>query len=40
VIGFLRDATGNFSAGLFYVTGLLVVSIVLVLIVTRPFARA
>jgi len=40
VIGFLRDATGNFSAGLFYVTALLAVSIVLVLIVTRPFARA
>jgi MFS transporter, ACS family, 4-hydroxyphenylacetate permease len=40
VIGLLRDATGNFSAGLFYVTGLLAVSIVLVLIVTRPFARA
>jgi ACS family 4-hydroxyphenylacetate permease-like MFS transporter len=35
VIGFLRDATGNFSAGLFYVTALLAVSIVLVLIVTR-----
>ena len=35
VIGFLRDLTGNFSAGLFYVTALLVVSIVLVLIVSR-----
>jgi ACS family 4-hydroxyphenylacetate permease-like MFS transporter len=35
VIGFLRDATGNFSAGLFYVTALLAVSIVLVLIVPR-----
>ncbi len=35
VIGFLRDLTGNFSAGLFYVTALLVVSIVLVLTVAR-----
>jgi ACS family 4-hydroxyphenylacetate permease-like MFS transporter len=35
VIGFLRDLTGNFSAGLFYVTGLLAVSILLVLIVSR-----
>ena len=35
VIGFLRDATGNFSAGLFYVTALLAVSIVLVLVVSR-----
>lgn len=35
VIGFLRDATGNFSAGLFYVTALLVLSIALVLIVPR-----
>jgi MFS transporter, ACS family, 4-hydroxyphenylacetate permease len=35
VIGFLRDATGNFSAGLFYVTALLAVSIVLVLIASR-----
>lgn len=35
VIGFLRDATGNFSAGLFYVTALLAVSIALVLIVPR-----
>lgn len=35
VIGFLRDATGNFSAGLFYVTALLIVSIVLILIVPR-----
>jgi ACS family 4-hydroxyphenylacetate permease-like MFS transporter len=35
VIGFLRDLTGNFSAGLFYVTALLVVSIALVLIVSR-----
>jgi MFS transporter, ACS family, 4-hydroxyphenylacetate permease len=35
VIGFLRDLTGNFSAGLFYVTALLAVSIVLVLTVAR-----
>jgi ACS family 4-hydroxyphenylacetate permease-like MFS transporter len=35
VIGFLRDLTGNFSAGLFYVTALLAISIVLVLIVSR-----
>jgi MFS transporter, ACS family, 4-hydroxyphenylacetate permease len=35
VIGFLRDLTGNFSAGLFYVTALLAVSIALVLIVSR-----
>jgi MFS transporter, ACS family, 4-hydroxyphenylacetate permease len=35
VIGFLRDLTGNFSAGLFYVTALLVVSIARVLIVSR-----
>jgi MFS transporter, ACS family, 4-hydroxyphenylacetate permease len=35
VIGFLRDLTGNFSAGLFYATALLVVSIVLVLTVAR-----
>jgi len=35
VIGFLRDLTGNFSAGLFYVTALLVVSILLVLTVAR-----
>jgi ACS family 4-hydroxyphenylacetate permease-like MFS transporter len=35
VIGFLRDATGNFSAGLIYVTALLAVSIVLILIVPR-----
>jgi MFS transporter, ACS family, 4-hydroxyphenylacetate permease len=35
VIGFLRDATGNFNAGLFYVTALLAVSIVLILIVPR-----
>lgn len=35
VIGFLRDATGNFSAGLFYVTALLILSIALVLIVPR-----
>ncbi len=35
VIGFLRDATGNFSAGLFYVTALLMLSIALVLIVPR-----
>lgn len=35
VIGLLRDLTGNFSAGLFYVTALLVVSIVLVLTVAR-----
>ena len=35
MMGYLRDLTGNFSAGLFYVTALLVVSIVLVLIVSR-----
>jgi ACS family 4-hydroxyphenylacetate permease-like MFS transporter len=35
VIGFLRDLTGNFSAGLFYVTGLLAVSIMLVITVSR-----
>jgi MFS transporter, ACS family, 4-hydroxyphenylacetate permease len=35
VIGFLRDATGSFSAGLFYVTALLAVSILLILIVSR-----
>jgi len=35
VIGFLRDLTGNFSAGLFYVTALLAVCIVLILIVSR-----
>lgn len=35
VIGFLRDLTGNFSAGLFYVTALLAVSIALVLIASR-----
>jgi ACS family 4-hydroxyphenylacetate permease-like MFS transporter len=42
VIGFLRDATGNFSAGLFYVTALLAVAIVLVLIFSRlrPVAAA
>jgi ACS family 4-hydroxyphenylacetate permease-like MFS transporter len=34
VIGFLRDLTGNFSVGLFYVTALLVVSIALILIVS------
>jgi len=35
VIGYLRDTTGNFSAGLFYVTALLAVSIVLILTVAR-----
>jgi ACS family 4-hydroxyphenylacetate permease-like MFS transporter len=40
VIGFLRDLTGSFSAGLFYVTALLVVSIALVLIVSRLRAVA
>jgi ACS family 4-hydroxyphenylacetate permease-like MFS transporter len=35
VIGVLRDLTGNFSAGLFYVAGLLVVSIVLILAASR-----
>ncbi len=35
VIGLLRDLTGSFSAGLFYVTALMAVSIVLVLIVSR-----
>ena len=35
VIGFLRDASGNFSAGLFYVAALLGVSILLILFVAR-----
>ena len=35
VIGFLRDLTGNFSAGLFYVTALLAVCIALILMVSR-----
>ncbi len=35
VIGFLRDLTGSFSAGLFYVAALMAVAIVLVLIVAR-----
>jgi MFS-type transporter involved in bile tolerance (Atg22 family) len=33
VFGFLRDTTGSFNAGLFYVAGLLVVSMVLAWIV-------
>ncbi len=39
VIGFLRDLTGNFSAGLFYVAGLLVISIVLILVVSNAAER-
>ncbi len=35
VIGILRDFTGNFNAGLFYVTALLVMSMALILIVGR-----
>jgi MFS transporter, ACS family, 4-hydroxyphenylacetate permease len=35
VIGFLRDLTGSFSAGLFYVTALLVVAMALIRIVSR-----
>lgn len=35
VIGILRDFTGNFNAGLFYVTALLVISMALILIVGR-----
>ena len=35
VIGVLRDLTGNFSAGLFYVAGLLVVSVALILGASR-----
>jgi ACS family 4-hydroxyphenylacetate permease-like MFS transporter len=35
VIGFLRDLTGNFAAGLLYSTILLVISMVLVLAVSR-----
>ncbi|WP_213772237.1 MFS transporter [Bradyrhizobium sp. dw_78] len=35
VIGILRDLTGNFNAGLFYVTALLVVSMVLIWAVGR-----
>ncbi|WP_168213014.1 MULTISPECIES: MFS transporter [unclassified Bradyrhizobium] len=35
VIGVLRDLTGSFSAGLFYVAGLLIVSMVLVLGASR-----
>ncbi len=34
-IGFLRDLTGNFSAGLMFITALLVVAMVLVLAVSR-----
>jgi ACS family 4-hydroxyphenylacetate permease-like MFS transporter len=40
VVGFLRDLTGNFSAGLFYVAGLLVVSMALVLLVSRRYQAA
>ena len=40
VIGYLRDATGNFSAGLFYVTALLAISIALILTVARLRAVA
>lgn len=35
VIGFLRDLTGSFSAGLFYAAGLLAVSIILILTASR-----
>jgi ACS family 4-hydroxyphenylacetate permease-like MFS transporter len=35
VIGILRDLTGSFNAGLFYVTALLVISMVLIWIVVR-----
>jgi len=35
VIGFLRDLTGNFGAGLFYSTVLLVISMVLIIAVTK-----
>jgi ACS family 4-hydroxyphenylacetate permease-like MFS transporter len=35
VIGILRDLTGSFSAGLFYVTALLLVSMALIWIVVR-----
>jgi cyanate permease len=36
VIGYLRDLTGNFAAGLFYVSALLAVSAVLILIASSP----
>jgi MFS transporter, ACS family, 4-hydroxyphenylacetate permease len=39
VFGFLRDLTGSFNAGLFYVAGLLVVSIVLAWIVVGSAHR-
>jgi ACS family 4-hydroxyphenylacetate permease-like MFS transporter len=39
VVGFLKDLTNSFAAGLFYVAGLLAVSIVLVYVVHRSTAR-
>jgi MFS transporter, ACS family, 4-hydroxyphenylacetate permease len=36
VVGYLRDLTGNFAAGLFYVSALLVVGAVLVLVASSP----
>lgn len=38
VVGALKDLTGSFAAGLFYVTALLVVSMVLILAVSRKSA--
>ena len=35
VIGILRDLTGSFDAGLFYVTALLLISMALIWVVTR-----
>ncbi len=35
VIGFLRDLTGHFTAGLFYSTGLLIISMILILAVSK-----
>jgi ACS family 4-hydroxyphenylacetate permease-like MFS transporter len=35
VIGVLRDLTGGFAAGLFYVTGLLVICMILILLTSR-----
>jgi ACS family 4-hydroxyphenylacetate permease-like MFS transporter len=40
VIGFLRDLTGNFAAGLLYSTALLVISMILVLAVSKRRAPA
>jgi MFS transporter, ACS family, 4-hydroxyphenylacetate permease len=40
VVGYLRDLTGNFSAGLFYVLALLAAAIVLILLVSSSVPRS